>query len=132
MKLDFESNPAVRSGQLARMLLAARRAVEEDQEEAGEIVVLGNRGDSGSRLYLQVLQEVVEEAEKEPELLTYLVSALASHAFLLLRWSASYLPYALEATEDSDDAEDFPAQPEGEIAMLEYLATVDDGRGLIF
>lgn len=121
MTLDFSSARAERGGQLARMLLAARRAVEEDQDETAT--------GSGSRLYLQVLREVVEEAEKDRELLGYLLSALASHAHLLLRWSASYLPYALEATEDSDD---IPPQPAGEVDMLEYLATVNEGRGLVF
>ena len=129
MNLDFTSPEAERGGQMARMLLAARRAVEEDQEEAARNPAYDP---SGSRLYVQVLDEVIDETKRDPQLLPYLLSALASHAHLLLRWSASYLPYALEATAGSEDAEDIPPRPAGEIEMLEYLATVNDGRGLIF
>ena len=129
MNLDFSSPEAERGGQLARMLLAARRAVEEDQEEAADDP---EHDPSGTRLYLQVLNEVMQEAKADADLLPYLLSALASHAHLLLRWSASYLPYALEATEGSEDADDIPTRPAGEVEMLEYLATLNEGKGLVF
>ena len=129
MNLDFSSPVAERGGQLARMLLAARRAVEEDQEQAAQDP---DHDPSGSRLYRQVLGEVMEEVRGSQELLAYLLSSLASHAQLLLRWSASYLPYALEATEGSDDPEDIPPRPDGEVEMLEYLATLNEGKGLVF